>query len=164
MAERSPARDRDRFSRSRLFVGLVLVILLGAGLAFAAGRFRSAPSAGRVVYAARQGVFTHDLSTGEDKLVAHLPDDVELAIPSPDGRWVGYAEGAGAVSIASLTEVRSFEVAARFSIPVGWSPDSRLVFGELVGDRDLVAIKPDGERTTASAVSWPQASQAATRI
>ncbi|MEX2394942.1 MAG: hypothetical protein WD826_10740, partial [Actinomycetota bacterium] len=103
-------------------------------------------SAGRVVYAARQGVFVHDLQTGEDRMVASLPDDVELAIPSPDGRWVGYATGAGTVSVASLVEDRSFEVAARFSIPVGWTPDNRLVVGELVGDRDLVAVKPDGGR------------------
>jgi hypothetical protein len=125
----------------------VLVAILGAGIAFGASKCRSGPHPGRLVYAARQGVFVHDLTTGEDRRVADLPDDVELAIPSPDGKWVGYAAGAGAVTIASLTEDRSFEVAARFSIPVGWTPDNRLVVGEVVGDRDLVAIEPDGQRT-----------------
>jgi hypothetical protein len=126
----------------------VLVTAVGTGIAFAASRCRTGPHPGRLVYASKNGVFAHDLSTGEESKLAGLPGGVELAIVSPDGKWVGYAEGLGSVSIASLTEERSFEVAARSSLPVGWTPDGRLVVGEIVGDRDLVAIDPEGASST----------------
>lgn len=144
MAERS--RGGASFSRGRLLVALVVVAFVAAGLAFAVSKLRSGPGAGRLVYAARQGLFERDLATGADRKIASLPTDVEAAMPSPDGRYVAYALGQGELWIAATDGDRRFQVAEQFTIPVGWSPDGRLVAGELLSDRDLVAVDPDGRR------------------
>ena len=146
MAARSRGRPRPAFSRGRLVVGLVLVVLFAVGLAYAFSKLRGGPDAGRLVYAARQGVFERELSTGDDTKLASLPDSVEVAMPSPDGRYVAYAMGEGELWIAALEGDRRFQVAERLVLPLGWSPDSRLVAGELLSDQDLVAIDPDGGR------------------
>lgn len=144
MAERSPARAD--LSRSRLLVGLLLLTVVAGGLAFGLSRLRSDPGPGHLVYAARQGVFVRDLATGTDERLLELPDDVEIAVPSPDGRSVAYALGAGQLWLAEVGGERRFEVAQRFTVPLGWSPDGRLIAGELAGDQDLVAVDPDGGR------------------
>jgi hypothetical protein len=142
----SAARKRSGFSRARLFVGLLLVTLIGAGVVFALSRVRGGPDAGNVVYTSADGVFIHDLSSGRDRLAATLPKGTVAAIPSPDGKWVAYSRGAGELWLASLDSRRRFQVADQFVVPLGWSPDGRLLASELLSDRDLVLIDPDGGR------------------
>jgi hypothetical protein len=134
---------RREFSLGRLLVGITLIALVGAGVAFAVAKTGGGPSAGRLVYASRQGVFVHELSSGRDERLATLPSDVVAAIPSPDGKWVAYSRGAGQVWLASLEQKRRFQVADRFVVPLGWSPDGRLLASELLSDKDLVAIDPE---------------------
>jgi hypothetical protein len=146
VAARSRPRDRDTFSRGRLFVGLILVCAIAAGAAFGLARFRGGPDPGRLVYATRQGVFSRELETGRDRRLAELPDDVEAAMPSPDGRYVAYATGQGELWLRGLDNEKRFQVAQRFTVPLGWSPDGRMIAGEIASDRDLVAVDPEGER------------------
>jgi hypothetical protein len=122
------------------------VCIVAVALTFALSRLRSGPDPGSLVYAARQGVFRHDLETGKDTRLAVLPDGIEVAMPSPDGRYVAYALGEGQLWLASLEREKAFQVAERFTVPLGWSPDGRLIAGELLSDRDLVAVDPDGDR------------------
>lgn len=146
MAERSSGRiSSPTASTRRLLIGAVVAVGVVTVVAFAA-IVASPPAPDRIVYAARQGVFSYEVETGDSAELEKLPEDAEIALPSPDGRWVGYALGPGEVLLASLESDREFQVTQRFSVPVGWSPDRRLVVGEIVGDRDLVAIDPDGGR------------------
>lgn len=130
----------------RLVIGLVIV-LVGAGVAMVLFRMGSDREGARLVYAATEGVFERDLVTGRDRKVTSLPRGVQAAMPSPDGRHVAYVLDEGEVWIVELERSgERFQVARRLTIPLGWSPDGRLVAGELLSDRDLVAIDPDGGR------------------
>jgi outer membrane protein assembly factor BamB len=147
VAGRSRARAKSPFSRGRLLVGLVILTIAAAGLAYAFAKLRPSPDPGTLVYAGRQGVYANDLSgSGTGRKIAGLPDDVEAAMPSPDGKHVAYALGQGELWIASIGSEERFQVAQRFTFPLGWSPDGRFISEELLSDRDLVAIDPDGGR------------------
>lgn len=142
---RAPRSRRSEFSRVRLVVGIVLIAVLGAGAAYVLGR-SSGSSAGTLVYATPVGVYTHDLETGRDERAVTLPEGTLAAIPSPDGKWVAYAKDAGEVWLAALDHEQRYQVAEQLALPLGWSPDGRLLVSELGDDRDLVAIVPDGDR------------------
>jgi hypothetical protein len=129
-----------------LLVGVVLVAAVGAGAAFFFGRSRGGPEAGTLVYATPIGVYTHNLGTGRDERVVTLPEGTIAALPSPDGKWVAYAKDAGEVWLAALDHDQRYQVAEQLALPLGWSPDGRLLVSELGDDRDLVAVVPDGER------------------
>ena len=148
MAARSRTRaKRSDFSRGRLIVGVVLIAAIGVGAAFFIGRSRGGPKAGTLVYATPVGVYTHDLTTGRDERVVTLPEGTVGAIPSPDGKWVAYSKDAGEVWLAALDHDQRYQIADQLAIPLGWSPDGRILVSELGDDRDLVAVVPDGERT-----------------
>jgi hypothetical protein len=156
----SPERRRkartSEFTRGRLVVGIVLVAAVGAGAAFFIGRSRGGPDPGSIVYASPQGVYVHDLETGHDRRALRLPSGTAAAIPSPDGRWVAYSKGAGEVWLASLvSDDKPYQVAERFVIPLGWSPDGKLLTSELLGDRDLVLVDPEGDRETLASGAFP---------
>ncbi len=146
------------FSRARLFVGLLVITLIGAGGMFALARLRGGPDPGSVVYASPEGVFVHDLSSGHDRLAATLPKGTVAAIPSPDGKWVAYSRGVGELWLASLRSRQRFQVADQFVVPLGWSPDGRLLASELLSDRDLVLIDPDEGREVLKSGGVPPSS------
>jgi hypothetical protein len=146
VAERSPGAKRSGslFSRGRLTVGLVLVTAMAAALAYAFGANQGGPDPGRLVYAGNEGVFVRELETGKVRRVGPLPDDTSLGIASPDGRWYSYVERSGALWMLSLEENRRFELSGAAAVPLGWSPDNKLVARELLDDRDIVLIDPEG--------------------
>ncbi len=146
MSRRRGKQRPSEFSRGRLLIGLLLVAAVGAGAAFFIGRSRGGPSAGTLVYATPVGVYTHDLTTGRDERVVTLPKGTIAAIPSPDGKWVAYSKDAGEVWLAALDHNQRYQVAEQLALPLGWSPDGRLLVSELLDDGDLVAVDPDGER------------------
>ena len=128
-------------------MGLVILTVAAVGLAYTFAKLRPAPDPGTLVYAGRQGVYANDLSgSGTGRKVADLPDDVEAAMPSPDGEHVAYVLGQGELWIATVGSEERFQVSQRFTFPLGWSPDGRFIAEELLSDRDLVAIDPDGGR------------------
>jgi hypothetical protein len=142
-------------SRGRLLVGLLLVALLGAGAAFYLGRAGGGPDAGTLVYATPAGVYTHDLTTGRDVRVATLPKGTIAALPSPDGKWVAYSKGTGEVWLAALDHDQRYQVAEQLALPLGWSPDGRLLVSELLDDGDLVVVVPDGDRKVLASGRFP---------
>ena len=141
------ARSGTTFSRGRLAVGLVLVLLIAVGVTLGVRQLRGAPSLGRLVYATRTEVFVRDLASGERRRLATLPRDTYQAWPSADGRWLGYLEHSGALSLLDLTSGARWRVADRLTAGQGWTPDGRFVAAERFSDRDLVAIDP-GDRGT----------------
>lgn len=146
----------SEFSRSRLFVGILVVTLVGGGVAFALAQARGGPAPGRLVYTTPAGVYTHDLKSGEDKRVATLPKGTAAAIPSPDGKWVAYSKGAGEVWLVELGGDKRYQIGERFVLPLGWSPDSRFVASELLSDKDLVLIDPEaGKRRVIGSGTFP---------
>ncbi len=158
MAERLRARDSARgapersrsgpgFSRSRLLVGVLLVTLVGAGLAWGFSRLRGGRDPSRVIYASERGVFVRELATGEEKREADLPKDMLDAWPDPGGRWLAYLRRGGDLWMLDLESGVRWQISERLTIGTGWTPDHRFVAGELAGDRDLVAIDP-GDRGT----------------
>jgi hypothetical protein len=147
VAERSRARRRTEFSRGRLVVGLLLLCVLAGGAAYGLGRLRASPDPGRVLFATRGALYGHDLASGEERRVTDLPNDIEAAIASPDGKWVAYARGAGEVWVKALEGEEHFRVAEQHTALLGWAPDSRLIASELLSDGDLVAVDPAGGRT-----------------
>ncbi len=155
MSTRSRSLRASDFSRGRLLIGLLLVAAVGAGAAFLIGRSRGGPSAGTLVYATPVGVYTHDLETGRDERVVTLPKGTVAAIPSPDGKWVAYSKDAGEVWLAALDHDQRYQVAEQLALPLGWSPDGRLLVSELLDDGDLVAVDPDGERVQIASGRFP---------
>ena len=143
MAERSrePSR-RPEFSRGRLIVGLVLVAIVAGGAAYGLGQLRTGTNPGRVVYATEHGVFVRELASGDERRVASLPKDTLQVWPDADGRWLGYLRRAGSLWLLDLETRERWQVSERLSIGLGWTPDNRFVAGELLSDRDLVAIDP----------------------
>ncbi len=144
MAERSP--DNAKFNRVTLVIGIVLVTLAGAVAAFALAKLQHHTDLGTLVYAGSRGIYTHDLATGEDTKIASIPKDINLAEPSPDGRFVAYANPDGALWMYDIKARRRYQVAEQGTIPEGWSPDSKLVARELVGAGDVVLIDPNAGR------------------
>ena len=145
---RVSAPQASEFSRSRLFVGILVVGLIGAGVAFVLAQSRGGPKAGRVIYATPGGVYSHDLESGEDRRVATLPKGTAAALPSPDGKWIAYSKGAGEVWLTELGGDTQYQIGERFVLPLGWSPDSKFVASELLSDKDLVLIDPEGGKRT----------------
>jgi hypothetical protein len=143
------------FSRTRLLVGIVLVAAIGAGAAYAIGRTGGGLDAGTLVYATPAGVYTHDLVTGRDERVVTLPEGTIAALPSPDGKWVAYSKGTGEVWLAALDHDQRYQVAEQLALPLGWSPDGRLLVSELADDGDLVVVVPDGEREVLAPGRFP---------
>lgn len=141
------ADSRSQFPRARLFVGLLLVALVGAGVAFGLSRLSSGPALGRVVYASERGVFVRDLASGAEERRAGLPSETLDAWPSPDGHWLAYLRRAGDLWLLDLDSNLRWRISERLSTGLGWSPDRRLVAGELLADRDLVAIDPERRGT-----------------
>jgi hypothetical protein len=84
------------------------------------------------------------LETGKVRKVGHLPDGTTLGAASPDGRWYSYVEKSGGLWMLSLEEDRRFELSGAAAFPLGWSPDSKLVAREVLDDRDIVLIDPEG--------------------
>ncbi len=155
MAERSPNRNRSSaFSRGRLAIGLVLVAVIAAALAYAFGAERGGPDPGRLVYAGKEGVFVRELETGDERKAGSLPTDVTLGAASDDGRWYSYVQKSGALWLLQLENNRRFEVSDAPAFPLGWSPDGKLVARELLDDRDIVLIDPEG----GSRVLWSRGS------
>jgi hypothetical protein len=94
-------------------------------------------------------VFIRDLDSGRERRVAELPDHVSLGNASPDGRWFAYSvdidwRGDGGLWLLDLTDSRRFRISDQLSLPLGWSPDGRLVAAELTGDHDIVLVDPEG--------------------
>lgn len=150
MAGRSSDRSHSRaFPRGRLAVGLLLVALVGAGIAFGLSRLRSGPDPGRVVYATEDGVFVRELATAEQRQEADLPDDTLNAWPDPGGRWLAYLRRRGDLWMLDLESGTRWQISERLSVGIGsgWSPEGRFVAGEVADDYDLVAIDP-GSRGT----------------
>jgi hypothetical protein len=152
---RTRASSRNAFTRGRLLVGLLLVAAIGAGAAYAIGRSRGGPEAGTLVYATPAGVYTHDLTTGEDRRVVTLPKGTVAALPSPDGKWVAYSKGTGEVWLAALDHEQRYQIAEQLALPLGWSPDGRLLVSELLDDGDLVVVVPDGDREVLAPGRFP---------
>jgi hypothetical protein len=148
VAGRSRARGKrsSEFTWGRLLLGLLLVTVVGAVAAFLIARSGGGPKPGTLVYATPVGVYTHDLETGRDERVVTLPEGTVAAIPSPDGKWVAYGKDAGEVWLAALDHDQRYQIADQLAIPLGWSPDGRLLVSELGDDHDLVAVVPDGAR------------------
>ncbi len=143
MAERSPEPSRNRkFSRGRLAVGLLLVALVAAGAAFGLGRLRGGSDPGRVVYANERGVFVRELTTGKQERIGTLPKDTLDVWPDPTGRWLAYLRRDGGLWMLDLESGERWAISERLSVGLDWSPDGRFVAGELLSDRDLVAIDP----------------------
>ena len=155
MRGRGRAPRSSEFSRGRLLVGLLLVTVVGAGAAFFAARSRGGPDAGTLVYATPDGVYTHDLASGHDRRVVTLPKGTIAAIPSPDGKWVAYSKGAGEVWLAALDHDQRYQLAEQLALPLGWSPDGRLLVSELLDDGDLVVVDPDGDREVLAPGRFP---------
>jgi hypothetical protein len=145
VAEPSPTPG-NAFTRGILVIGLVLITLAGVLLAYALGKNRDSPDPGTLVYAGEQGVFVHDLSTGEDQRILRLPAKTIVAEVSPDGRFIAYAQDQGQLWMFDREKRDRYQIAERFVVPVGWTPDSKLVAREITGDGDLVTIDPSGER------------------
>ncbi len=127
-----------------MLVGLLLLAAIAAAVAYAFGANQGGPDPGRLVYAGKDGVFVRELETGKVRRVGPLPDDTTLGIASPDGRWYSYVERNGALWMLSLDENRRFELSGAGALPLGWSPDGKLVARELLDDRDIVLIDPEG--------------------
>lgn len=142
----SPAA-RPLFSRGRLAVGLVAIVILAAAAAFGLRQLRSGPDLGRLVYATQTGVFSRDLVSGERRRLATLPRGTLEVWPDAEGRWVGYLQRAGSLSLLDLESGATWRVADRLTVGQGWTPDGRFLAAEAFSDRDLVAIDP-GDRGT----------------
>jgi hypothetical protein len=143
VAERSPAPPRKReFSRGTLFVGLLLVAVAGAGAAFGLGRLRGGPDSGRVIYANERGVFVRELATAKQERLTTVPKDTLSVWPDPTGRWMAYLRRDGDLWMIDLDSGDRWRISERLSVGLGWSPDGRFVAGELLSDRDLVAVDP----------------------
>jgi hypothetical protein len=127
-----------------MMVGLVLLAGIAAAVAYAFGANRGGPDPGRLVYAGKEGVFVRELENGNVRRVGPLPGDTTLGIASPDGRWYSYVSRDGALWMLSLEENRRFELSGAAALPLGWSPDGKLVARELLDDRDIVLIDPEG--------------------
>lgn len=135
------------FSRGGLFVGLLIVCLIGGAAAFLFARVRPSLDAGHLIYASDHAVYIHDLKTGSDKKVVSLPSGTVVASASPDGQWIGYGTQEGAVWLVRIDGTQRFQLTDQLTVPVGWTPDGKLVVGELASDGDLVAVDPEGART-----------------
>ncbi|MEX0873869.1 MAG: hypothetical protein WD646_13885 [Actinomycetota bacterium] len=122
----------------------MLVAAMGAAVAYGVGTLRGGPDPGRLVYAGRQGVYIRDLDSGEERKAADLPKDVTFGMASSDAKWFAYASEQGALTLLDLESKQSFQVSEQLSVPLGWSPDGRLVAQELFDDRDIVLIDPNG--------------------
>lgn len=151
MAGRSsaPSPSRSGFPRGRLTVGILLVALVGAGVAWGLSRLRGGPDPGRVVFASEDGVFVRELASGMLQRRAALPGDTLDAWPDPAGRWLAYLRRRGDLWMLDLESGSRWQISDRLSVGIGtgWSPDGRFVAGEVADDRDLVAIDP-GDRGT----------------
>jgi WD40 repeat protein len=145
VAEPSPA-DSATFNRTTLVVGIILVTLAGAVAAFAFAKLQHHVDLGQLVYAGSGGIYEHDLATGADRKLTSIPKDITVAEPSPDGRFVAYANSQGSLWMYDIKARRRYQVAEQGTIPEGWSPDSKLVARELVGAGDVVLIDPNAGR------------------
>lgn len=145
MAERSPVNE-PRFNRVTLAIGIVMVTLAGAVAAFGFAKLERHPDLGTLVYAGSGAIYEHNLATGRDTKLISVPKDTTVAEPSPDGHFVAYANPAGALWMYDVKARRRYQVAEQATIPVGWSPDSKLVARELVGNGDVVLIDPNAGR------------------
>jgi len=130
-----------------LAVGILLVALVGAGVAWGLSRLRGGPAPGRVVYASERGVFVRELATGEQRQEADLPDDTLDAWPDPSGRWLAYLRRRGDLWMLDLDSGARWQLSERASDGTGWAPDRRFVAAEVADDRDLVAVDPAGRGT-----------------
>lgn len=146
MAEPSSAPSNPPFGRGTLVVGIVLVTIAGGLAAFGLAKLQHHPSAGTLIYAGSSGIYQHDLSTGSDKKLASIPKDIEVAEPSPNGRYVAYANQQGSLWLYEIPTKRRYQLAEQGTIPEGWSPDNKLVARELVGAGDVVLIDPNAGR------------------
>lgn len=142
MAESSAAAS-NRFSRARLAVGVLLVAIVAAGVAFGFGSLSGGAELGRVVYASERGVFVRDLASGSTRRVTGLPADTLDAWPDDQGRWLGYLRRRGDLWLLDLERKTRWQVSERFSVGLGWTPDRRFLAGEVASDRDLVAVDPE---------------------
>ena len=142
MSARSPSRTA--FTRGRLVVGLVLVALVGAGLAFGLSRLRGGQDPGRVVYATDRGVFVRELASGSTRSAASLPRNTIGAWPDAAGRWLAYLRETGDLWLLDLESKNRWRISERLTVGLGWSPDGRFVAGEFSPAGDLVAIDPEG--------------------
>lgn len=138
------SNDRADFSRGRFVFGLVAIMIIAAGVVFGLGRLRSEPGLGRLVYASDAGVYVRDLRSEAVRMLAALPSDTLDASPSPDGRWLAYIRRKGDLWLLNLAEDRRWKLSERLTAALGWTPDGRLVAHELLADRDLVAVDPEG--------------------
>jgi hypothetical protein len=141
VAERSGARDNAGFSRGRFVVGLVLVTLVAAGVAYGLGKLRKPPSAGRLIYAAAGRVVERDLGTGEERTIGRVPKDTFQALPSHDGHWIAYTNLAGESWMLDLKGKRRFQLSNANGYPLSWSPDNRLLIRD---NRMFVVVDPLG--------------------
>ena len=153
MAERS--RAPRSFPRGRLTVGLLLVALVGAGVAWGLSKLRGGPDPGRVVYASEDGVFLRELATAEQRRQSDLPKDTLDAWPDPTGRWLAYLRRGGDLWMLDLDSGAPWQISERASDGTGWSPDGRFVAAETADDRDVVAVDPTDRGTDLLMTGFP---------
>jgi WD40 repeat protein len=134
-------------SRGTFIFGIVFVAIAAALLAFVFAKLERRPNAGTLIYAGNGGIYEHDLGSGTDTKIASIPKDTKLAEPSPDGNYVAYGNASGALWLYEIRTKRRYQIADAATLPVGWSPDSKLVARELVGNGDVVLIDPNAGRT-----------------
>jgi len=140
------ARSQPAPSRGTFFVGIALVVVAAALVAFGFAKLQRHPSGEQLIYAGSGAIYRRDLATGVDTKIASIPKSTKLAEPSPDGKWVAYGNAQGAVWMFDVAGHRRYQIADQATVPVGWSPDSKLMVREIVGNTDLVLIDPNGGR------------------
>jgi hypothetical protein len=123
------------------------VAIAGVLVAFAFAKLQRHPDAGVLIYAGSGAIYERDLGTGRDTKVASIPRDTKVAEPSPDGRFVAYGNAQGSLWMFDTKAKTRYQLAEAGTIPIGWSPDSKLVARELVGRSDVVLIDPNAGRT-----------------
>jgi Tol biopolymer transport system component len=80
-------------------------------------------------------IYSHDLKTGQDKVLPGSPDDITEIDVSPDGKWLvflnrGLKRSLGIIPTAGGVpqELYSFESRGQFPITPAWSADSKYIF------------------------------------
>ena len=80
-------------------------------------------------------IYSHDLKTGQDKVLPGSPDDITEIDISPDGKWLvflnqGLKRSLGIIPTAGGVpqELYSFEAIAPSSIIPAWSADGKYIF------------------------------------
>jgi hypothetical protein len=146
-APAEPELIGSRFSRGRLVLGILIVIVLAGAAAVAVSRLGGG-GAGELVYVSAEGIVLRDLGSGDERVVAPAPPRATTPVADPAAGRIAFAEGGGVrvVDLASGEEV-PWEATGR---PVAWAPDGRLVVERDTarGRTDLVAVTADGTATS----------------